>query len=181
MCRQNDSPGVERIFGKYQAGFIGFRNDAEARECLTWWRDRCFEWCSSEQGLPDRWGDQKYLDKWPELFNGVRITNNWGIDAAVWSAKGNLSVRDSKAYIKNSELIAYHFCCFVIYNENEYDLWMWNNWCVDDDLIRYIYLPYIEALRQSMKDLSATGLNICDLFNYSVNKNTTLNYYVYNF
>ena len=54
-------------FGIYNVGLLSFRNDANARECLEWWRMRCLEWCYDrvEDG---RFADQKYLDDWPQRF-----------------------------------------------------------------------------------------------------------------
>ncbi|WP_052447403.1 glycosyltransferase [Clostridium polynesiense] len=97
---QRDRDFVEDQFGKYQAGFIGFKNDANALTCLQWWREKCLEWCSSEQGLPDKWGDQKYLDSWPELFDGIKINSHQGINAAVWNAKNNLKEDSGRLYIQ---------------------------------------------------------------------------------
>lgn len=179
MCRQRDLEEVERVFGKYQAGFIGFKNNHISMHCLKWWRDRCLEWCSSEQGLHDRWGDQKYLDQWPTLLPEIEATENLGIDAAIWNAKDNVSVRDSEVYIKDFKLIAYHFCCVICFDEAEFDLWQWPNWAVDNELLTYIYLPYIKALREAMRKLAAVNGLFSGVFNTTSDKSTSANYFKY--
>lgn len=179
MCRQRDSEEVEQVFGKFQAGFIGFANNHIAMHCLNWWRDRCLEWCSSEQGHHDKWGDQKYLDQWPTLLPDIRTTENLGIDAAVWSAKNNLFIKNREVYIKEFKLIAYHFCGFICFNDSEFNLWQWPNWVVDKCLINYIYIPYIKALRQAVRELSSVDGTFPRLFNTSDYKNNAVNYYKY--
>src|SRR3989338_5581910 len=56
--------------GIYNVGWISFRRNAKAIECLRWWRERCIEWCylgMEEKGC----GDQKYLDDWQSRFKDV--------------------------------------------------------------------------------------------------------------
>lgn len=177
LCPQYDKEWVEEQFGKYQAGLIGFKNDANALQCLSWWRERCLEWCSSEQGLQDRWGDQKYLDKLPELFNGIKINTHLGIDASVWNAKNNINLDLSNVYIKDFELIAYHFCCLTIFSENEFDLWRWPNWFVDSKMVEFIYKPYIKALRDAMKELSSKSIDPGTLIIPEYDKSRAANHY----
>lgn len=177
LCPQYDKEWVEEQFGKYQAGLIGFKNDSNALQCLSWWRERCLEWCSSEQGLQDRWGDQKYLDKLPELFKGIKINTHLGIDAAVWNAKNNINLDLSKVYIKDFELIAYHFCCLTIFNENEFDLWRWSNWFVDGKMVDFIYKPYIKALKDAMKELSSKSIDPGALIIPEYDKSRAANHY----
>ncbi|MFA7572982.1 MAG: glycosyltransferase, partial [Lutispora sp.] len=47
--------------GKYNAGIIGFRNNANALQILSWWEKRCIEWCY-DQVTSNRFADQKYLE-----------------------------------------------------------------------------------------------------------------------
>lgn len=53
--------------GRFCVQFMTFRNTAEARKVMHWWQERCLEWCYArvENG---KFGDQKYLDQWPVLF-----------------------------------------------------------------------------------------------------------------
>lgn len=68
----------ETIGGKYCVQFMYFRNDIEGRKCLKWWKERCIEWCYAryEDG---KYGDQKYLDSFPLLFENVYIIKNRGV------------------------------------------------------------------------------------------------------
>ena len=52
--------------GQYCVQFITFTRDG-GEVVRQWWEDRCVEWCYArfEDG---KFGDQKYLDSWPELF-----------------------------------------------------------------------------------------------------------------
>lgn len=54
-------------FGRFCVQFMTFRHTPEGLRVLHWWRDRCLEWCYArdEDG---KFGDQKYLDDWPERF-----------------------------------------------------------------------------------------------------------------
>lgn len=72
------------IFGRFNVGLLCFRRDASALEALRWWRDRCNEWCYKR--LEDgRFGDQLYLEDWPERFNGVRVLEHIGAGVAPWN------------------------------------------------------------------------------------------------
>ena len=61
--------------GKYIVQFEFFRNDENGMKCLRWWRDRCMEWCyyRFENG---KFGDQKYLEKFEDLFDKVYVLKN---------------------------------------------------------------------------------------------------------
>ena len=74
----------ETIGGKYCVQFMYFRNDIEGRKCLKWWKERCIEWCYAryEDG---KYGDQKYLDSFPLLFENVYIIKNRGVGIAPWN------------------------------------------------------------------------------------------------
>lgn len=53
--------------GRFCVQFLTFCRTPAAQTVLTWWQDRCLEWCFDrmEDG---KYGDQKYLDCWPERF-----------------------------------------------------------------------------------------------------------------
>jgi hypothetical protein len=157
ICTQRDDPEFERIHGRLQAGFIGFKKEKESLRILEWWRQKCIEWCLDEpQPELERWGDQKYLDKVPLQFVGIMIENNLGINAAPWNIVLNnhfmVHNLNGKVYVANDMLIFYHFGSMVFYNESEYDLWKLKPTDFNDSVINNIYVPYLNAVKDALKE-----------------------------
>lgn len=156
LCPQRDLGWVEQKYGRYQAGLIGFRNDTNGLQSLAWWKTRCEEWCSVE---PDdhRFGDQKYLDELPHRFSNIKISNHLGIDAAPWNCVYNngytIQNNNGDIYIENDKLIAYHFACMTIFNEDEFDLWSLGKLKIQRSIINHIYQPYILKLRELLQNM----------------------------
>lgn len=74
--------------GSFCVEFNTFVNDENGNMALTWWAERCLEWCYySIPGTTEWYGDQKYLNVFPELFDGVMICNHFGIGLAPWNIK----------------------------------------------------------------------------------------------
>ena len=63
--------------GRYCVQYLTFKNDKDGIGALSWWRDRCIEWCYSryEDG---KYGDQKYLEQFEVLFNNVHVVQHRG-------------------------------------------------------------------------------------------------------
>jgi hypothetical protein len=53
--------------GRFCVQFLTFRRTTEAAKVMKWWQEKCLEWCFDRRE-EERFGDQKYLDLWPELF-----------------------------------------------------------------------------------------------------------------
>lgn len=72
------------VSGKYCVQFMFFKNDEKGRNALTWWKDRCIEWCyaTPEDG---KLGDQKYLDDWMVRFEGIHELRHLGGGIAPWN------------------------------------------------------------------------------------------------
>ncbi|MDP4181195.1 MAG: hypothetical protein Q8942_08905 [Bacillota bacterium] len=143
------NPKSEKMYGSYSAGLIGFKRDKNAFKCLKWWKKNCIKWCY-DRIRPGRWSDQKYLDKWPELFSNIRITDNQGINAGPWNIKHLQIVRyENKVYLNNNELIVYHFSGFNILSNNEFDLCSRRR--PPKKAVRYIYKNYIAEIKKAIE------------------------------
>ena len=105
---------VEEGSGIYNVAFMVFKNDPYARECLSWWRERCNEWCYArvEDG---RYGDQKYLDDWPGRFARVVVLQDPGLGLAPWNLRSHrITLEGSRRLVDGDPLIFYHFHSFQI-------------------------------------------------------------------
>lgn len=71
--------------GRFCVQFVCFEREA-GEPVRAWWEARCLEWCFArhEDG---RFGDQKYLDDWPERFAGsVHVLRNQSLTMGPWNA-----------------------------------------------------------------------------------------------
>ena len=95
--------------GKYNVGWLSFRRDASGLSCLTWYRERCIEWCYDriENG---KYADQKYLDYFPEKFLNVIELQHKGANLAPWNITNyNLTPTGPYLRVDDQLLIFYHF------------------------------------------------------------------------
>jgi hypothetical protein len=95
--------------GIYNVGLMSFRSDSNGVCCLQWWRERCIEWCFArfEDG---KFGDQKYLDDWPERFPGVVVLQHKGAGIGPWNLSAYRTDRCNGAVeVEGHPLIFYHF------------------------------------------------------------------------
>ena len=95
--------------GRFNAGWIMFRNDENGRSCLQWWRERCLEWCHDRVD-GGRYADQGYLELMPDLFSGVKAIENEGVNSGPWNIYcHNVREYDGDVYIDDSKLVCYHY------------------------------------------------------------------------
>jgi hypothetical protein len=98
----------EETSGIYNVEWLTFKRDERGLEALDWWRERCLEWCYArfEDG---RFGDQKYLDDWPQRFSGVNVLQHIGGGVAPWNVVNyTLSERDGRPYVDDVPVVFYH-------------------------------------------------------------------------
>jgi hypothetical protein len=140
----------QRRFGLYNVGWVSVRRCDEGFAALRWWRERCIEWCYDRiEG--DRFADQRYLDRLPELFKNVHIIGHLGANLAPWNLEdlhvewGDGSVRIEDRYA----LLFFHF-----YGVRRRGRYYFNSHRVYHapftDVMRHrIYEPYIAVLSSS--------------------------------
>ena len=133
-----------RNSGKFCVQFLIFkRNKSEI--VRNWWEKQCIDWCYArfENG---KFGDQKYLDDWPERFgNDVHVLRNKELILAPWNAR---------RFPYSSSLI-YHFHGLRLLANNE--ALISGNYLLPRPLVKFVYGKYIEELNNSVTILIVSG------------------------
>lgn len=94
--------------GIYNVQFLTFRRTEDGLRVLRWWHDRCIEWCYArvEDG---KFGDQRYLDNWPERFPGIHVAEHPGVGIAPWNVSQHvLGGTPEQPTVDGREAIFYH-------------------------------------------------------------------------
>ena len=145
--------------GVYCVQFITFKNTPEGMEVLEWWRRACNNWCFArvENG---KFGDQKYLDDWPEKFKGVYVLENKGGGVAPWNVQQydliNLDelIIKEKASKKTFTLVFYHYHNVRFLKSGEVDL---GSYRLPLWIVKNFYTPYLLHIQRIWKNLQKYG------------------------
>lgn len=149
------------LYGKFNVAFQLYRNDTVGRQCLSWWRDRCLEWCFDypEDG---KFADQKYLDDWPTLFPGVVVARNRpGVALAPWNwMEHDLKLENGTLKVDGGELVFYHYQGFKFLNwQIVYPgLAQWLL-AMPDPISDHFHRTYYRAIRRAARQSKAEGLH----------------------
>ncbi|HWR61516.1 MAG TPA: putative nucleotide-diphospho-sugar transferase [Clostridia bacterium] len=144
---------MEKDAGIFNSGFISFKNSREGIGCLTWWKERCIDWCY-DTTVTGQFGDQKYLELMYESFKGISIIEDPGINVAPWNeAKRKFTRSRGKLYIDDSPLILYHYCGFRICSKSSC-IFMFGN-----TYKPLIHNPYMQAVKKAI--LQVQGIDSC--------------------
>ena len=153
--------------GKYCVQFMYFKNDNNGLSVLNWWRERCIEWCFAR--LEDgKFGDQKYLDNWPERFTGIHVMKHEGGGIAPWNVQQyKCYKKEGVIYLKNkktgqdSPLVFFHFhgLKFFLNDAVSYAGTMYE---LDNDVKELVFKPYVDTLKAIKRKMYAydNSLNV---------------------
>lgn len=146
------APRYDRSYrsGRFCVQFLTFRRDPSALAVSRWWQDRCLEWCFARYE-PGRFGDQMYLDRWPELFaSSVQIVRRkdrtlapWNVD---WFSRG-----------RRANPVFYHFQGFRILRPNRVKLY--HGYSVASRN-RWIYDAYLASIARAAIRVRALGYDL---------------------
>lgn len=106
-----------------------------------WWEERCLEWCYArvEDG---KFGDQKYLDDWPERFLGlVHVLNDKELALGPWNA-----IR-----FPYGASVFYHFHGLSIVSDEKINIGLYS---LPKPLVQAVYQPYLCDLKMATQVLS---------------------------
>lgn len=143
--------------GQYCVQFMIFERDA-GEPVRKWWEERCIEWCfaRTEDG---KFGDQKYLDDWPQRFSEqVHVLQNKELALAPWNA----------TRFPYSNAVFWHF------HELRISSWLGRTavllgpYPLPKPVYQYIYLPYQADLRRAVEQLQQLGFEVRPQKRFSV-------------
>lgn len=135
--------------GQYCVQFVSFTRGA-GEQVRAWWESLCKEWCYAkvEDG---KFGDQKYLDQWPILFERlVHIAQNKEWFLAPWNA--------TRYPYGNS--IFWHFQGLRLIKGGSRWRAFFGTYPLPKVVREYVYSPYLKDLRQSIDLLIAAGIPV---------------------
>jgi hypothetical protein len=141
------------VNGRFCVQWVSIRRDEEGLKCLSLWRNQCIEWCFYRLEA-DRMGDQKYLDRWPELYPSCHIIQHLGAGVAPWNYGQYKFELDhgSNIYVDGYRLIFYHFHQFQML-KNGGSNWLSSFYTSEQPAPEMIYLPYENTLTKVFKEL----------------------------
>ncbi len=96
-------------YGRFNVGWVGFRDDERGRTCLDWWGRSTLDWC---RDTPDagRYADQGYLDWFPQDFEGVSVLEPHGLNLAPWNtASSAITIDGDRVSVDGDPLVFFHF------------------------------------------------------------------------
>ena len=147
-------------YGRFNVGWLTFRRDGRAFDCLAWWQQRCLEWCYDrvEEG---RFADQKYLDDWPTRFPGTVELKNLGAGVAPWNLEtAPIRATQGRVEVAGQPLIFFHFHGVKLVAPRIYDLGLAPYGVRASGLaVRRIYGPYLRGLEDAARALAGLGVS----------------------
>lgn len=141
--------------GIYCVEFNTFINDEGGMQVLNKWRKDCLECCTSvNDGI--HFGDQKYLDSWPEDFPAiVHVCQNQGAGIAPWNIdfyRYGSPIESTVIYEEDGKelpLFFYHFQEIRYLSESQVLTGIPDKLnTVDYKLIRSLYVNYLMKIKE---------------------------------
>jgi hypothetical protein len=140
---------IDELGGRFCVQFNYFKNNKDGMTALKWWKDQCIKWCFArfEEG---KYGDQKYLDYFPEKFHNITILKNRGIGVAPWNImQYNISNRGKIKYKSDLlDIVFYHYHGIRIEIKKETLILKAFTFDITKEMESNIYIPYLNLVKE---------------------------------
>ena len=138
-------------YGRFNAGFIYWRNDEAGLRCLTEYRDDCLRWCGPEVEQDGRFMNQGYLTAWPQRYPSVHVIGHPGANLSWWNVADH-SLAGSAPHglpaitVDGEPLVFFHFS-YVALDSNGIWRTLWREFGNNLNLaLEAIYAPYLRQI-----------------------------------
>lgn len=135
--------------------FVPVKRSKAGLEILTWWQERCLEWCFNrfENGL---FGDQKYFDRLPKLFpTSVHVLKNTRLTLAPWNIDRYKNVPDLK-----QDSCLYHFHNLRIFQKKTVSLSVGVHYNLPKNALKALYQHYLQDLAGALHQAEKAGITV---------------------
>lgn len=141
-------------YGKFNAGFLVFKNDMQGNEVLRWWSQQTLEWCSDKPN-DGKYANQGYLNDFPS-FSGVHSFQSAGFNLAPWNSSGvKIKLNDRNQVQVDGDLLCFfHFHGFRITRSRAITSEIVYGGKLTSNLRNYIYQPYLFELEKNTVSIS---------------------------
>jgi hypothetical protein len=116
IVRHNFSDRLAKEFpesGEFNVSWVSMPSNDVGRQCAKLWAEECYALCPDvpvEHEGRTIYGDQRYLDRWPELFGeSLTVFQNPGIGLAPWNYENYLIEYGGSWEVDSQKLVFYHF------------------------------------------------------------------------
>lgn len=140
--------------GRYNVGLLSFRRTPEALSLLSRWRIQCIAWCYGH--LEDKkFGDQLYLDDWPEQGEYVHVLQHPGIGVAPWNQNDSVmgQTTQGQLLVDGKPLIFYHFHSLAILTPELFAPARHLHYQFSLTVLKLCYLPYLRSLQKNINKI----------------------------
>ena len=129
-------------YGKFNAGFLAFKNDAFSIKACKWWMKKCIFSCEFNF-KKKKCGDQTYLNSFPKLFKKVKIIENKGSNLGPWNLSNyKIFFKKKNFFVDEDLLLFYHFHNFKLLTKNIFSYGLLDYKVKIDKNINKIYEKY---------------------------------------
>jgi hypothetical protein len=161
--RYHPDSNWESYYGRFNAGFISWRNDETARICLSDYLAQCLDRIEPDE-VGGNFMNQGYLSAWPERYGSVHIIGHPGANLAAWNVRTHrlhvAATEDSQmVMVDGAPLVFFHFSRMFRdadgYWRTDYLKFGETNLAV---VLLKIYQPYFRAVEAQISSLARAGV-----------------------
>jgi len=157
--RRKKEPDDPREIGRINMGLVALRRTGTSLACLRRWREQCLRWCF-DRHEDGKFGDQSYLDEWPERFEDVSVLQHKGGGLAPWNIlAARLEFENGRLLNDGAPVLFYHFSKLKRVNAWLYEThdWRFHRHRLGGAMRQHLYVPYVRALHSAEQRLKSVN------------------------